>query len=284
MGINVLSLFDGMSCGQIALDRAGIAVDNYFASEIKKHAIKVTLANYPNTKHIGDVKSVTGGGLPKINILIGGSPCQDFSRLKVGAANCGTKGEKSSLFYEYVRVKKETSPDFFLLENVFMKQEYQDEISDILGVKPIRINSSLVSYQQRDRLYWTNIPGVTIPDDRRISFQSHKAMDGDYLKPFKVNRTPSREKMYFKECKNVTYADKICCLTVKQDRRHNSGLVDYDGFCRYLTTWELERAQTVPIDYCKCLTKNQAEDVLGDGWTVDVVAHIFSYLPKEWRK
>jgi hypothetical protein len=277
--MNVLSLFDGMSCGQIALERVGIKVNNYFASEIKTHAIKVAKHNYPNTIHIGDVRMVERERrLPHINLLIGGSPCQDFSRLKVGVHNTGINGEKSKLFMEWYRVWKAVNPDFFLMENVFMKQDYQDLISEMLGVKPVRINSNLVSFQNRDRLYWTNIPNVTIPEDRGISFQNYKCMDENYCDKFIVNRTPSREKMYYHQCPNVTFRDKVNCLLVKQDRRHNSGLVDYKGFCRYLTTTELEQAQTVPVGYTSCLTKNQSEDVLGDGWTIDVIAHIFKGL------
>ena len=139
-------------------------------------------------------------------------------------------------------------------------------------------NSNLLSFQNRDRLYWTNIPNVTVPDDKGISFQDFKDTEFDYCSKFKTNKTPSRILMYEKQCPNVTYRKKINCLTCKQDRRNNSGLIDFDGFCRYLTTRELELAQTVPLDYTKCLSKNQAQDVLGDGWTVDVIAHIFSFI------
>ena len=151
--MNVLSVFDGMSCGQIALERAGLKIDKYFASEIDKNAIKVTQDNYPNTIQLGDVTKVTGDGLPSIDLLIGGSPCQSFSN--AGLRN-GFDG-KSKLFYEYVRVLKETKPTYFLLENVKMKKEWQDIISKELGVEPIEICSSLFSAQQRKRLYWTNI-------------------------------------------------------------------------------------------------------------------------------
>jgi len=283
--VNVLSLFDGMSCGQIALNRAGIEYDNYFASEIKSFAIKVSLDNYPSTKQVGDVTKLDLSTLPKIDLLIGGSPCQDFTRLKVGGKNTGYNGEKSALFFEYVRVLqelKQQNPDlYFLLENVYMKEEYIQKISDIMGVLPIRINSRLVSIQNRDRLYWTNIPNVTVPTDKCLSFQEIKDVDEAYCDLFRVNKTPSRIKMYEKECPNVTYRNKVNCLLVKQDRRHNSGLVDYKDFCRYLTTRELEIAQTVPIGYTKCLSRSQAENVLGDGWTVDVIAHIFKELKEK---
>ena len=156
-GINVLSLFDGMSCGQIALERAGIKVENYFASEIDKYAIKVTQHNYPNTTQLGDVTEVKAENLPRIDLLIGGSPCQSLSTSGNGS---GFEG-KSGLFFEFVRIFKQVikiNPDLkFLFENVKMKKSNQDIISDCLGVKPIEINSNLVSGQNRKRLYWTNI-------------------------------------------------------------------------------------------------------------------------------
>lgn len=163
--INVLSLFDGMSCGQIALERAGIEVENYYASEIDKDAIFITKKNYPNTKHIGSVIDVKGSDLPKIDLLIGGSPCQGFS---FAGKQLNFEDERSKLFFEFVRLKNECNPKYFLLENVKMKKEYQDVITSYLGVEPIEINSALVSAQNRKRLYWTNISNITQPDDKGI--------------------------------------------------------------------------------------------------------------------
>lgn len=165
--MNVLSLFDGMSCGQIALNRAGILYDNYFASEIDKHAIKVAQHNYPDTHQLGCVTKIKGSDLPKIDLLLGGSPCQGFS---FAGKQLNFDDPRSKLFFEYVRLLKETNPRYFLLENVFMKKEYEDVITEQLGVAPIRINSSLVSAQNRKRLYWTNIPDVTVPEDRGITW------------------------------------------------------------------------------------------------------------------
>ena len=164
-GINVLSLFDGMSCGRIALQRAGIKVENYFASEIDKYAIQVAKHNYPNTKHIGSVVDVKGSDLPQIDLLIGGSPCQGFS---FAGKQLNFDDPRSKLFFEFVRLKNECNPTYFLLENVKMKKEFQDIISEQLGVKPILINSSLVSAQNRERLYWTNIPIQGLPDDKGL--------------------------------------------------------------------------------------------------------------------
>lgn len=175
--MNVLSLFDGMSCGQQALERAGFKVTNYFASEIDKHAIKVTMANYPNTIQLGSVVDVNGYSLPKIDLLIGGSPCQSFSfagKRKGMSTKCDTeiltlehylqlKAEgfefegQSYLFWEYMRLLKETKPKYFLLENVEMGEKWERVLSKAIGVNGIHINSALVSAQNRKRIYWTNI-------------------------------------------------------------------------------------------------------------------------------
>lgn len=283
-GINVLSLFDGMSCGQIALERAGIKVNNYYASEIKKSAIKVTQSNYPNTIQLGDVTKLNASSLPKVDLLIGGSPCQDFSLLKVNGR--GLQGDKSKLFYEYLRIKQELNPKYFLLENVKMKKQSEEDLDNYLGVKGLHINSRLVSYQNRPRIYWTNIPKASIPLDKGINFQNYKETNTEVCKQYVLNRTPSRERMWSNGqgrnntggCANVTYSDKVYCLTRKQDRAPNSGLVAFGDWCRYLTREELEQAQTVPLGYTSTVSINQAQDLLGDGWTVDVIAHLFKGL------
>lgn len=289
--INVLSLFDGMSCGRIALDRCGIPVKNYFASEIKKSAIAVSQKNWTDITHIGDVKDViwpeTFEGLP-IDLLIGGSPCQDFSVANaIFGERIGLEGSRSALFYEFLRLLKEAKPRYFLLENVKMKKGAKEQLDEYLGVEGVLIDSSLVSFQKRPRYYWTNIPNLSTPEDRGVLFREHRSRDKEYERKFKVNRTPSRERMWGNgegrtsnkvRCPNISEADKIYCLTKKQDRSPNSGLVELDDFCRYLTREELEMAQTVPIGYTDCLSITQAQDVLGDGWTVDVIAHIFNGL------
>lgn len=163
--VNVLALFDGMACGMESMKRAGIHVENYFASEIDKYAIQIALKNHPEIKQIGDVTQIRGKVLPKIDLLIGGSPCQGFS---FAGKQLNFIDPRSRLFFEYVRLLNEVKPKYFLLENVKMKQEYQDIITRYLGVKPIEINSALVSAQNRKRLYWTNIPGITQPADKGI--------------------------------------------------------------------------------------------------------------------
>lgn len=166
-GINVLSLFDGMSCGQIALDKLGVKVNKYFACEIDKYAMQVTQHNFPDTIQLGDVQFVTKEtfGNHKIDLVIGGSPCQGFS---FAGKMLNFDDPRSKLFFEYVRLVKDLKPKYFLLENVNMKKESQDIITDYMGVEPIEINSALVSAQTRKRLYWTNIPNVGQPEDKGI--------------------------------------------------------------------------------------------------------------------
>lgn len=298
MSINVLSLFDGMSCGQIAFDKLGVRFEGeenkYFASEIKKIGIKVTKHNYPNTIHIGDVTKVSykdgvlytenGNYNVKIDVLIGGSPCQDFSLLKTDGK--GLKGDKSKLFYEYLRILKEVKPKYFLLENVKMKKGSYEQLNEYLGVVGVCINSRLVSYQNRPRYYWSNIPNITIPEDRNINFQDYKEKDNEICKKYMLNPTSSRIKMWnngegctrLGTCHNITHSDKVFCLTRKQDRSPNSGLIECEGFARFLTREELEMAQTVPLGYTSVVTYNQAQDLLGDGWTVDVISHILKNI------
>lgn len=174
--MNVLSLFDGISCGRVALERESIKVDKYFASEIDKHAIKVTQKNFPDTIQIGDVKEVYAENLPQIDLLIGGSPCQGFS---FAGKQLNFEDDRSKLFFEFVRLLRATKPKYFLLENVKMKKQYQDIISEYLGVQPIEINSALVSAQTRKRLYWTNIPSITQPRDKGIMLKDivHENID-----------------------------------------------------------------------------------------------------------
>jgi len=307
--MNVLSLFDGISCGMIALERAGIKVDRYYASEIKDFAIKCSKEHYPNIIQIGDVTKVSysdgilhtevGDFLTDIDLVIGGSPCQDFSVAgsfahKTERGIYGLEGDKSRLFYEYLRIKDEIKPKYFLLENVKMKKNSKGLLDLYMGVVGLEINSKLVSYQSRGRFYWTNIPNVTVPADRNISFQDFKDTDADRIAEATPNMTPSRIKMWnggngksgLGTCVNITYSDKVGCLTRKQDRAPNAGMIQNGDWARYLTRRELELAQTLPVGYCDCLTYNQVQDVTGDGWTVDVIAHIFKNLKEEekWQK
>ena len=165
--MKILSLFDGISCARVALERAGIEVDVYWASEVDKYAIQVATNNYPSTIELGDIKNICWDSRNKIDLLVGGSPCQDLSIAKKNRK--GLNGEKSGLFWEYVRLLKETKPKYFILENVAsMSKEDKEIITKELGVEPIMINAALVSAQNRKRLFWTNIHGVTLPKDKGI--------------------------------------------------------------------------------------------------------------------
>ncbi len=271
--MNVLSLFDGMSCGQIALNKLGIKYDNYFASEIDVKAIQITQSNYPNTKQIGSVLDVKGEDLPKIDLLFGGSPCQSFSNAGKGDGFNG----KSGLFWEYVRILKETKPKFFLLENVKMKKEWEQIITDALGVKPILINSSLVSAQNRPRLYWTNIPNIELPKDKGIKLKD--VINNNYeFKPLTswfFSKWGTKQKI---DTLRTIYAEKSFCLTTNKSHSKNYYLNKDRTMARMLERDEVERLQNVPNGYTNCVGKTAAHHALGNGWTVDVIAHIFSYL------
>lgn len=360
--MNVLSLFDGISCGHVALDRAGINVENYYASEIDKYAIQITEKNYPNTIQLGDVSKLKG--IQDINLLIGGSPCQGFS---FAGKQLNFTDPRSRLFFEYVRVLNEVKPKYFLLENVKMKKEYQDIISKYLGVEPIEINSALVSAQNRKRLYWTNIPGVTQPEDKGIMLKDivHEFIDiensacmrsgkayaptasynggvwwnsferkqrtmvfeklAEYIIPFdktlqildkevergKVGyfrKDSQANKVYYIRDKAITLCGEagggaakmgqylFGCITPdrinkrQNGQRFNDGKKFYtltaqdkhgvlvEGYVRKLTPIECERLQTLPDNYTEGISNTQRYKCLGNGWTVDVIAHIFKHI------
>jgi DNA (cytosine-5)-methyltransferase 3A len=299
--MNVLSLFDGISCGQIALNKANIQYDNYFASEIDKNAIKVTQHHYPNTIQLGDVTKIEFIA-SKIDLLIGGSPCQSFS----SAGNRNGFDGKSGLFWEYVRILNEVKPTYFLLENVVMKKEWEDIITKELGVEPIKINSSLVSAQNRVRLYWTNIPGVGIPEDRGITLNDVLEIDSNdnpaAIRGRRLNkatiigrrlneagkRSDYNKDIPITQCLEVraTNTNKSNCLTtVDKDNvltplpigRHPNAFKDKLSF-RYYSLLEYERLQTLPEGYTNLVSVSQAKKMIGNAWTVDVISHIFSYL------
>lgn len=279
--MNVLSLFDGMSCGQIALNKAGIEYENYFASEIDKFAIKVTQHNYPDTKQIGDITKVKGEDLPKIDLIMGGSPCQSFSRAGDGSGFDG----KSKLFWEYVRILKEVKPKYFLLENVKMKKEWQDIISEALGVEPINIDSRLISAQKRNRFYWTNIPNVKVPNDKNIFLKDIIIDRNDDLLEVEIPTDTRIEyikrrakKGWVKNIFNTIDTEKAECITAVCYKTMKEYVYKDEHGLRFLSCVELERLQTVPDNYTDCVSKSQRRKMLGNGWTVDVITHIFKNL------
>jgi len=313
--MNVLSLFDGISAGRVALERAGIEVDNYYASEVDKYAIQVSTKNYPNIKQLGDVTKWKEWDIDwsSIDLVIGGSPCQGFS---FAGKQLNFEDPRSKLFFDYVdichRVADDNPKMKFFLENVRMKKEYQDVISEYMGVQPIMINSSLVSAQNRVRFYWTNIPNITQPEDKGIILKDIildqdevdekyylTAEAVDYMsrlrngKPrWEYHKNPINGKaacltanMY----KGVPYGvlkipeatirgrrmeDKSNCLTAT-----NYDYCWYDGYiCRKLTPLECEKLQTFSDNYTEGISNSQRYKALGNSWTVDVIAHIFKGL------
>ncbi len=343
-GIVVLSCFDGMSCGQLALARAGIDVKKYFASEIDKYAIQVSKHNYPNMVHLGDIQTLDIEKLPKIDLLIGGSPCQGFS---YAGKQLNFDDPRSQLFFDFAKIYKklkEKNPSLlFLLENVRMKQEYQDVISEYMGCKPIKINSKLVSAQNRVRLYWTNIPGIIQPDDCSLVLKdiidysddnvlsetamaymqrgsekwsgmkdrlSHYGRKEDQkagcltanmykgvpygiiaIDSMKTNQINPSKKAGGKQPHmqdRVFHEDgKIHAMTASFAAQSNIALTQKGKLrWRRLSPLECERLQTVPDNYTLLLdddnkqlvSNSQRYKMLGNGWTVAVVAHIFDFM------
>lgn len=411
----VLSLFDGISCGRIALERAGYEVRQYFASEIKPHAIKCTQSNYPDTIQLGSVLNVKVKSLRlsdvysyicnydinlqsnisewevlywlnknftfsakistqkpnerqevsepsivqrieevwfsnremgsvrkfgddtrsgrakknsfideivrelcgwnetdgiaqdywnilrlhkeeqvtvveyeggyhifkgKIDLCIGGSPCKGISRLNKNQE--GLEHAESKLFWEYVRLLEEVKPKYFLLENTHGNKEATEIITETLGVKPISINSKLVSAQNRPRYYWTNIPGVKQPKDKGITTADVFDYSGELVDECRVKwlTSESGKKSMAKGYTRVNPYPKSGCLTANGHKKWNENYLLKDGVYRHLSQTEIERLQTLPIGYTKKLSYDEAYDCIGDGWTVDIIAHILSFA--EW--
>lgn len=267
--MNVLSLFDGMSCGQIALERAGVKVDNYFASEVNELAIQVTQKNYPNTIQLGDVTKWYEWDLPKIDLLIGGSPCQGFS---VNGKGLNFNDPRSKLFFEFTDVLNAVKPTRFLLENVKMKPEWERIITNSLYVNPIEINSSLVTAQMRKRLYWTDIPGVEKPEDKGILLKG--IIDDGYVEKEKSWCMLESWNRFPKSTESAIGRYKRSMMPIV----FSSPDFDFYKGWRELNIRECCRLQTVSEDYFDGFDEKKAKGLLGNGWTVDVIAHIFEAL------
>lgn len=309
-GINVFSGFDGMSCGQVVLNSLGVPIKNYFASEIKQHAIKVTNYHFPDTHQMGDITKISACDLPVIDLFIGGSPCQDFSR--ANSERLGLDGNKSGLFYEYVRLLSEVkaiNPSvLFFLENVKMKTEHEDIITEVLGVPPVKINSKLLSPQLRDRLYWTNI-STDIPQPKDTMENLQEVLETGYTERLKsrallesdsrplstpvkmfhrhmkgFNTLIFKNKEHYLDCKDH-YLSNFPSKTAKEvDSKLGKGLdVSVYNGVRYFTKTEREVLQGLPRDYCECLTRDEAACLLGDGWNCQTIKYIFGYLPDQWK-
>lgn len=314
--MKVLSLFDGISCGMIALERAGIKVDSYYSAEIEQNAIEISNKNYSNIIRLGDITKIDDKvlkTLPKIDLILAGSPCQGFSR---NGSCLNFEHHQSKLFFDFIRilnwVKENNNKNVkFLLENVEMKREWRNTITEFVNTNPIDINSNLVSAQNRPRTYWTNISGVKIPKDMNIKLKDilEEVDISDFIKyqGLLVDNTFNE-----KELKLINVVDgevRISQATKKGYIIANDGdgvnlsfptsktrrgrvvkqkintldkqcnvCVYYDGIIRKLTIKELERAQTLPDNYTIGLSNFQRKAVIGNGWTVDVITHILKNL------
>lgn len=324
--MKVLSLFDGISCARVALKKAKIPVEAYFASEIDEYAMKISKKNWPEIHQIGDVKTISGNSkdpgqyiftrcncdksmqshyVGGIDLLIGGSPCQDLSIAKKNRK--GLDGDRSSLFWEYVRILKEVKPKYFILENVnSMPKEARDIITTMLGVEPIMIDANLVSAQDRKRLFWTNIPGVTLPKNKYIYLKDIVQLDV----PFEVvqyrrgvwRKKASNQKSPTLTANMGTGGHNVPFIHVLQTPRgrnpggvravngkvpvltssswvHNNKLVIGKN-TRKFTTTECERLQCLPDDYTNAVSNSQRYKAIGNGFNVDVIAHILKFIPK----
>lgn len=274
--MKVLSLFDGISCARVALERAGIPVETYYASEIDKYAIQVSHKNYPDIQNLGSVVGLDV--LPtEIDLLVGGSPCQDLSIAKKDRK--GLDGERSGLFWEYVRILKEVEPKYFILENVAsMPKEAKDLISETLGVQPIMINAALVSAQQRKRLFWTNIPNVTLPEDRGILLKDIlESGDTDRLKSYCIDAS------YWKGASLQHYLSKGVRQLVFSSKKRRTDVKILNETEEYtvrkLTPVECERLQGLPDNYTEGISNTQRYKCCGNAFNVDVVAHILKFIP-----
>lgn len=292
--LKVLSLFDGISCGRVALERAGIEIDKYIAYEIEPNAIKISNYNYPDIEHQGNVLEDNFTKYQGFDLLIGGSPCQDICPASCGAAKekkKGLEGNKSGLFYEYIRALDEVKPKYFLFENVgSMKKSDKDAITSYFEIEPILINSNLVSAQNRKRLYWTNIPNVLQPNDRSIKlkdimynkydvdkkwFHTEKAVA---LMNREVGNT-GRKRLYNGQGVTFDGSEKSGTITAnfRKGVPYNVYVYSENDMRRFMPE-ECEMLQTLPIGYTNCVSDTKRYECIGNGWTVDVIAHIFSYL------
>lgn len=295
--MKVLSLFDGISCGRLALERAGIPVERYVAYEIDENAIKVSKANWNDIEHCGDVTTADFTQYKGFDAVIGGSPCTWWSIARSSTAKhkreivCSGLGW--DLFMCFYRAVKETGAKYFLYENNFsISKDIKQKISEMLGVDFVVIDSAKVSAQHRKRCYWTNIPIKEIID-KNIDLQDILEKDYNKISAFKVKKTPSRIRMWNDGkgrvdgaicCDNITHKHKSGTITSKQDRNYNAGLIEFEDFCRFLTYTEQERLQTLPDGYTDVgISGAQRSLAIGNGWTVDVIAHILSGIPEEYR-
>lgn len=285
--MKVLSLFDGISCGMVALERAGISVEKYVAFEIEPNAIKISKKNYPQIEHCGDVTTADFTQYKGFDILIGGSPCQSLSIVQSQTRQ--HLDGKSKLFFEFVRAKEEMKPQYFLFENVAsMNEESKQAISNCLGCEPIFIDSADFSAQERPRLYWTNIP--VLLNHKKSNAVLVDILEKDVEEKFFYNYPLVNVDIKKQVCATMDYknhdmhkrifnpAFKVHTLTTCGGG-NTQKKVYIDGRARKLTPLEYERLQTLPDNYTAGVANSHRYNALGNGWTVDVIAYIFSFIP-----
>ena len=288
--MDVLSLFDGISCGMVAAERAGLKIDNYYAYEIDQNAIKISQKNYPSIIHCGNVFDGNFTQYNNIDLLLGGSPCTYWSvAQKANKRETISEGIGWELFKQYVRALTEAKPKYFLYENnKSMSNSIRDEITKYLGVAPILINSALVSAQNRNRYYWTNIPNVHLPDDRGI-----------LLKDIIESGSVDREKSLCLTRRYAGFSGSQSCLCrryfgksmsqavfegsideIKAKYKNNPYFESDEKNIRQMTVKECERLQTLPDDYTNVdgVSKVKRYEAIGNGWTVDVIAYILKNI------
>jgi len=275
--ITVLALFDGMACGLEALKRAGIPVKKYYASEIDQHAIKIASKNHPEIIHLGDVQNWKEWDIDSPDLVIGGSPCQGFSFV---GKQLAFDDPRSRLFFTMKDIIDNYKPANYLLENVKMAQKHIDVINEILGQKPILLNSALLSAQGRNRLYWFNWDS---PTPKETGILTDDIID-------KENQTPNSEGWQKWWLKNSEFqlrkkyscilndVDKAICMTARQVSSWNGNMVRTEKGLRFLSPMEAERLQTLPDNYTAGVSNTQRYKMIGNGWTVDVIAHLFKSL------
>lgn len=261
--MNVLSLFDGISCGQQALKNLGIKFENYFSSEIDQKSISVTQKNFPNTIQLGSVETIDVGQLPKIDLIMGGSPCQGFS---IAGNRKGFQDPRSKLFFEFVRIKKQLDADYFLLENNRMKDEYLDVITRELGVSPHLINASLLTTQNRVRNYWTDIDIGEITDSGLVLSSIIGEYKGIWVYPRGNNK--GGVKPYKGKCPTITTSSW----------EHNFKIARSENELEKFTPEQCEQIQGLPIGYTSGLSVSQRIKKIGNGWSVPVIEHLLKPL------
>lgn len=286
--MKVLSLFDGISCGMVALERAGIPVERYVAYEIEEDAIKISKKNYPQIEHCGDVTTADFTQYKGFDLLIGGSPCQSLSIVQSKTRQ--NLDGKSKLFFEFVRAFEEMKAKYFLFENVAsMKDECKEVISELLGCEPIFIDSKDFSSQQRPRYYWTNIPvrEIVTPNKQVLRdimetnvdekyFYNYPLLDVDMSKQVCATMDFKNHDMH----KRIFNPDFKCHTLTAVSGGHQQKKVLDNGRARKLTPLEYERLQTLPDNYTAGVSNTARYTAIGNGWTVDVIAHILGGLIK----